>query len=243
MNESKEVIRLENVWKIYILGKSKVYALRNVSISIAKKDFIAIIGPSGSGKSTLLHLLGLLDVPTKGKLFFNGVDVTKLSSNQLAEIRNKKIGFIFQQFNLIPQLNALENVYLPVLFSDNKDNSKEKAIKLLELVGLKGREKHRPTEMSGGEQQRVAIARALINNPEIILADEPTGNLDSNTGKQIMEILVRLHKEHGKTVIVVTHDPLIASYAKRFLNIRDGTVMKDHVMAKKFLWELNRRKS
>ncbi|MEM4318620.1 MAG: ABC transporter ATP-binding protein [Candidatus Pacearchaeota archaeon] len=239
-----ELIRLEKVWKIYTLGKSKVYALRNVSLHINKKDFIAIMGPSGSGKSTLLYLLGLLDMPTKGDIFVDNINVTKLSSYQLAEIRNKKIGFIFQQFNLMPHLNALENVYLPILFSNrkNKENMKEKALELLRLVGLKGKEKHKPVEMSGGEQQRVAIARALINDPDIILADEPTGNLDSSTGKQIMEILVNLHKKHRKTIVVVTHDPLIARYAKKFLNIMDGVVRKDHEIAKKFLWELNERK-
>jgi len=233
----KEIIKFIGVWKIYDLGKSKIYALRGVDFSLKQKEFIAVMGPSGSGKSTLLHLVGLLDKPTRGRIMFKGKNINLLNNDALAEIRSKEIGFIFQQFNLMPHLTALENVYLPALFSNsNLSKAKEKAKELLALVGLKGREKHKPNELSGGEQQRVAIARALINDPSIILADEPTGNLDSKTGKQIMELLVDLHKE-GKTIVVVTHDPSIASYAKRLVGIKDGLIEKDHGLIKKYIWK------
>jgi len=231
----KDVIRLENVSKIY--KETKVIALDNVSFSIKQNDFIAIMGPSGSGKSTMLHILGLLDKPNKGDVYIDEIRTTKLSDDQIAEIRNRKIGFIFQQFNLMPHLNALDNVCLPCLFKEVPNHEKDKAHELLKLVGLGGREKNRPGQLSGGEQQRVAIARALINDPEIILADEPTGNLDSKTGKQIMAELVHLHKDHKKTVIVVTHDPEIASYAKRHINIHDGKILHDHAKSARYLWK------
>jgi len=231
----KDVIRLENVSKVY--KETKVIALDNVSFSIKQNDFIAIMGPSGSGKSTMLHILGLLDKPTKGDIYIDEIRTTKLSDDQIAEIRNRKIGFIFQQFNLMPHLNALDNVCLPCLFKEVPNHEKDKAHELLKLVGLGGREKNRPGQLSGGEQQRVAIARALINDPEIILADEPTGNLDSKTGKQIMAELVHLHKDHKKTVIVVTHDPEIASYAKRHINIHDGKILHDHAKSARYLWK------
>jgi len=231
----KDVIRLENVSKIY--KETKVIALDNVSFSIKQNDFIAIMGPSGSGKSTMLHILGLLDKPNKGDVYIDEIRTTKLSDDQIAEIRNRKIGFIFQQFNLMPHLNALDNVCLPCLFKEVPNHEKDKAHELLKLVGLGGRETNRPGQLSGGEQQRVAIARALINDPEIILADEPTGNLDSKTGKQIMAELVHLHKDHKKTVIVVTHDPEIASYAKRHINIHDGKILHDHAKSARYLWK------
>lgn len=233
----KDVIRLENVSKLYKLGENKFLALDNVSFSIKQNDFIAIMGSSGSGKSTMLHILGLLDKPTKGDVYIDGIRTTKLSDDQIAEIRNMKIGFIFQQFNLMPHLNSVDNVCLPCLFKEIPNHEKDKALELLALVGLKGRETNRPGQLSGGEQQRVAIARALINNPEIILADEPTGNLDSKTGKQIMDTLVHLHKDHGKTIVVVTHDPEIAKYAKRHINIKDGKIVHDHFKSKSYLWK------
>lgn len=235
----KELISIKDVKKTYFIGNVKVEALRGVFFSVKENDFIAIMGPSGSGKSTLLHLCGLLDKPTHGHMFVEGHSVSHLTSDQLATIRNKKIGFIFQQFNLIPYLNTVENVCLPCLFSENKEYVKVRAIKLLERVGLKGKERNRPTELSGGEQQRVAIARALINDPDIILADEPTGNLDSKTGKQIMDILVDLHKQ-GKTLVIVTHDPVIAKYARTLTNIRDGLIIGDHQKAQKYLWSRNK---
>jgi putative ABC transport system ATP-binding protein len=235
----KKLIELKRVWKIYTLGKNKVYALRDIDFVLYENDFVAIMGPSGSGKSTLLHLLGLLDKPTKGNIFFDGKEIMALSKDEMAEIRNSKIGFIFQQFNLVPHLSALENVLLPVLFSDKEKSEKvEYAKKLLAMVGLGGRENHKATELSGGEQQRVAIARALINNPSIILADEPTGNLDSKSGKQIMEILVDLWK-NKKTIVVVTHDPLIARFAKRLVGIRDGVIERDHRFLKEYVWSKN----
>lgn len=231
----KNVIRLENVFKVY--KDTKVVALDSVNFSINQNDFIAIMGPSGSGKSTLLHILGLLDKPTKGEVYIDEVRVTKLTEDEIAKIRNSKIGFIFQQFNLMPHLNAIDNVCLPCLFKDVPNHETERAHELLRLVGLQGKENSKPNQLSGGEQQRVAIARALINNPEIILADEPTGNLDSKTGKQIMNILVDLHTKYNKTIIVVTHDPEIASYAKRHINIRDGKIIHDHSKSLRYLWK------
>jgi len=232
----KEVIRLENVFKIYINGKTELRALNGVDFSVKEGDFIAIMGASGSGKSTMLHICGLLDKPTKGDVYFEGIRATRLSDSQIAEIRNKKIGFVFQQFNLIPHLSALENVYLPKLFSGTENNEEGEVYKLLKSVGLEGKENRRPNELSGGEQQRVAIARALMNNPDIIMADEPTGNLDSKTGKQIMEILNNLHKNFRKTILIVTHDPQIAKCAERVISIKDGRIIKDHNTAKTYLW-------
>jgi putative ABC transport system ATP-binding protein len=233
----KDIIRLENVSKVYTLGGNKFLALDNISFSIKRNDFIAIMGPSGSGKSTMLHILGLLDKPTKGDVYIDEIKTTRLSDDEIAEIRNRKIGFIFQQFNLMPHLISIDNVCLPCLFKEIPNHEKGKALELLELVGLKGKENNRPGQLSGGEQQRVAIARALINDPDVILADEPTGNLDSKTGKQIMDTLVHLHKDHGKTIIVVTHDPEIASYAKRHINIKDGHIIHDHTKSLRYLWK------
>ncbi|HDI06566.1 MAG TPA: ABC transporter ATP-binding protein [Candidatus Aenigmarchaeota archaeon] len=221
------LIELKNVSKIYKMGNSEVYALNNVNFKVNKGEFILFLGPSGSGKSTLMHIVGCLDKPTKGKVILKGKEISKYSSNKLAEIRNKTIGFVFQTFNLIRTLNILENVTLPLIFQNIPlDERTKRAKKYIELVGLKGKENHKPTELSGGEQQRVAIARALVTNPEIILADEPTGNLDSKTGKKIMNNLKEIN-EKGKTVIVVTHDISLTSYADRVVHIRDGKIEKE----------------
>jgi len=231
------LIKLENVWKIYQLGKIELTVLRGISLEIFPGSFVSILGPSGSGKSTLLNMIGLLDLPTKGKVYLVGEDTSKLSEDELAQIRGKKIGFIFQQFNLLPNLNALENVMIPMLFQGiSWKERKGRAELLLSSVGLKERILHRPAELSGGEQQRIAIARSLANNPEIIIADEPTGNLDSRTGRKIMEILIDLHKKERKTIIVVTHDPHIADYSEKTINIKDGQIVSDHLIKKDILW-------
>ncbi len=219
------LIKLENVWKIYDLGKIKLEVLKNVNLQIFPRDFAIILGPSGSGKSTLLNLVSCLDVPTKGKIFLEGRDISSFSEDGLAEIRGKKIGFVFQQFNLLPHLTALENVTLPTIFQGVAYEQRRKRGKeLLSSVGLEERMSHRPTELSGGEKQRVAIARALANDPEIIVADEPTGNIDSKTGEKIMKILKDLNEKEGRTVIVVTHDTELRSFANRTVKIRDGEI-------------------
>ncbi|MEO0101997.1 MAG: ABC transporter permease [candidate division WOR-3 bacterium] len=220
------MIELRNITKIYRLGKVELRALNNISFSITDGEFIAIMGPSGSGKSTLLNILGCLDVPTEGAYLIDGVEVSKLSDRQLAQIRNEKFGFVFQNYNLLPRLNAWANVELPLIYSGNYHRRKEKVFRALEVVNLRERAFHRPSELSGGEQQRVAIARALINEPSIILADEPTGNLDSKTGKEIMEILTGLN-EKGITIVMVTHDNNIANYAQRIIRLRDGEIIED----------------
>ncbi len=202
----------------------KVEALKGINLNINKGEFVSITGASGSGKSTIMHLLGALDIPTKGSVYLDDHDISKLSESRLAEIRGKKIGFVFQQFNLISTLNALGNVMLPLEFQDDP-NAKDKALQALESVGLKDRVYHKPTELSGGQAQRVAIARALANDPEVILADEPTGNLDSKTGKYIMDFLGRLHKE-GKTIILVTHDLDLVKYSKRIITLKDGEIIR-----------------
>jgi putative ABC transport system ATP-binding protein len=231
------IIKLENVWKVYYLGKVEVWALRGIDLEIKKGTFLSIIGPSGSGKSTLLNIIGCLDFPTRGKVFLEGEDIQKLSSDELSRIRGKKIGFIFQQFNLLSNLTAIENVALPMIFQGVSERERLKRAKeLLESVGLKERIFHRPQELSGGEQQRVAIARALSNDPEIIIADEPTGNLDSKTGKQIMEVLKSLHQKQKRTILVVTHDPQIASYSEEILRIRDGKIVGE-MSEKEILWK------
>ncbi|MFQ6136706.1 MAG: ATP-binding cassette domain-containing protein [Candidatus Hydrothermarchaeales archaeon] len=220
-----DIVRLENVEKIYLMGKVEVPALRGIDIDIERGEYVSIIGPSGSGKSTIMNLIGCLDRPTRGRVFIDGKDVSKLNGNTLAKIRRKKIGFVFQQFNLIPRLTALENVELPMWFAGvPKIKRVEKAAELLRTVGLGGRIKHKPAELSGGELQRVAIARALSNDPEIILADEPTGNLDSASGDEIVQLLRKLNEE-GKTIILVTHDPEYAKRAKRVIQLRDGKVL------------------
>jgi len=220
------MIRTEHLTKIYRMGEAEVYALHDVNLEIQDGEFVAIIGPSGSGKSTLLNMIGCLDKPTSGSVFIDTIDTATLTENQLAEIRRDKIGFVFQQFNLVHTLNALENVALPLFFSGVKREIRfKRAVEVLKNVGLEQRTYHKPSELSGGQQQRVAIARALANDPEIIIADEPTGNVDSETGKAIMAILAGLNKE-GRTIIVVTHDPEIAACAGRRKRMRDGRLLE-----------------
>jgi putative ABC transport system ATP-binding protein len=222
--KSEYVIVAENLYKIYGRGYTKVNALNNVNVNIRYGDYISIIGPSGSGKSTFMNMIGCLDTPTSGRLLIDGTDVSKLNDNELALIRREKIGFIFQKYNLLPTLSGLENVIFPMsLAGVNPKDRITKGKKLLEMVGLSKRITHKPNEMSGGEQQRVAIARALANTPSVILADEPTGNVDSKSSSKIMDILEEINKQ-GNTVIVVTHDPNIASRAKWIIRINDGMV-------------------
>ena len=226
MPGSQPVIELKNVAKVYIMGEFEVHALRGVSLKIMPGEFVSIMGPSGSGKSTLMNIMGALDVPTSGEYYLEGVNVGHLSDDELADIRNKKIGFVFQNFNLLPRTSALANVELPLIYAGAKDRRK-RALEALELVGLGDRIHHRPNELSGGQQQRVAIARALINNPSIILADEPTGNLDSRSGAEIMRIFQDLNEQQGITVIFVTHEPEIAQHTLRIIRLRDGLVISD----------------
>ncbi len=224
-----EIVRTENLTKTYHLGETDVNALKNVSLSINKGELVSIIGPSGSGKSTLMHLLGCLDTPTSGKYFLEGEDVSKLNDTRLANIRNKKIGFVFQTFNLLPHLTVLDNVILPVIYNakSNLRETERKAMKLLENAGIKERAKHLPAQLSGGERQRVAIVRALINDPLIVFADEPTGNLDSKTGLEIIKILKELNEEKGVTEIIVTHDISITQFTHRIIHIKDGFIEKE----------------
>ena len=216
------VVRATGLEKRFVMGDSTVYALSGVDLTVEQGELIAILGPSGSGKSTLLGLLGGLDAPSSGRVEVGGVDITHMSENHLADIRNRKIGFVFQFFNLIPTLTALENVELPIQFSRNSNSPHRRAEELLTLVGLAHRIKHRPGQLSGGEQQRVAIARALANAPDLILADEPTGNLDTATGEMVMQTLLDVRRETGTTLIIVTHDEQIAGLADRILTMRDG---------------------
>jgi putative ABC transport system ATP-binding protein len=219
------IIELKNVWKIYKMGQVEVPALRGLNLQVKKGEFLSIMGPSGSGKSTAMNMVGVLDIPTRGHIYLEGQDISELSESDLAQIRGRKIGFIFQQFNLIPTLSALENVALPMIFQNTDRQTRiERARKLLEMVELGERIDHRPNEMSGGQQQRVAIARSLSNNPEVILADEPTGNLDSKTGGTVMDFLKKLRKEEGKTIIMVTHDPNVAKHADRMEYLHDGEI-------------------
>jgi putative ABC transport system ATP-binding protein len=235
---AEALIKLQNVWKVYQLGKIELPVLRNIDLEIKPGSFVTIMGPSGSGKSTLMYLLGLLDVPTKGKIYLEGKDVSSFSDNLLAGLRGKKIGFVFQQFNLFQNLSAIENVMLPMIFQGVEEKERQdRAKKLLTLFDMAKRINHKPTELSGGEQQRVAIARSLANDPEIIIADEPTGNLDSGTGKIIMGALKKLHKEQKKTIIVVTHDPNIANYSEEIVNIKDGQIIKNHSHIAEVLWQ------
>ncbi len=223
----KEIIRLENVFKIYSMGENKVYALSGVDISVKEGEFVAIMGPSGSGKSTGMNLVGSLDTPSRGKVFLDQHDISHLHESDLAQIRGRKIGFIFQSFNLINTLTAKENIILPMVFQGtSKEKQEEKAKELLELVELSDRANHYPNELSGGQRQRVAIARALANDPEVILADEPTGNLDSQTGGKVLDFLEKLHKK-GKTIVMVTHDANLAQkYAEKVYWLKDGKVEK-----------------
>jgi putative ABC transport system ATP-binding protein len=228
------VIELKNVWKIYEMGDVQVKALRGINIVVKKGEFVSIMGPSGSGKSTCVNMVGCLDVPTKGSVILDGKDISTLSESELAQIRGKKIGFIFQKFNLINTLTAIENVMLPMTFQGIPFEERyERALKLLKLVELDDRIDHRPNELSGGQQQRVAIARSLSNNPEVIIADEPTGNLDSKTGNIVMDFLKKMNRDEGKTIIMVTHDEDIASYANRTEYLKDGEVLKSVVNGNK----------
>jgi putative ABC transport system ATP-binding protein len=222
------MIEVEHIFKVYRMGATKVRALDDVSLTIQDGEMTAIVGPSGSGKSTLMAILGCLDVPTKGVYKMDGESIEGLNDNQLAHIRSRKIGFVFQQFNLLPRTTALENVLLPLLYDGVKGKArKERAIAALETVGLSDRIDHKPNQLSGGEQQRVAIARALVNNPTLLLADEPTGNLDSHTGGEIVGLFQRLNREQGLTILYVTHDPFIARHTNRVIQLEDGKIVAD----------------
>ncbi len=223
--ETDEVLRLQNVSKIYYMGLTKLKALDQVNLTIKRGDLVCILGPSGSGKSTLLHVMGLLDTPTSGLRYVAGIDTSHMSEPEQAEVRGKKIGFVFQRFNLIPSLNALENVELPLVLTDSATERREKALKTLASLGMSERLGHYPSQLSGGQTQRVAIARALVNDPEIILADEPTGNLDSKTGKEVLGILRALHGQ-GKTIVIITHDETITEIAERTVRIHDGRLVE-----------------
>jgi putative ABC transport system ATP-binding protein len=216
------MIELSNITKVYRMGQTEVVALAGVDLRLESREMVSIIGPSGSGKSTLMHIIGCLDKPTSGQYRLEEVEVSKLGDNKLAEIRNRKIGFVFQSFNLLPRNTALDNVELPLIYC-GAGNRRQRALQALESVGLAHRAKHRPSELAGGEQQRVAIARALINNPSLILADEPTGNLDTQTSKEIMLLFQELN-EQGITIVLVTHEPDIAAYTQRSIKMRDGKV-------------------
>jgi putative ABC transport system ATP-binding protein len=216
------VIEAKELEKTYKMGKIEVHALRGVSLEIQRGEVVSIMGPSGSGKSTMMNILGCLDNPTCGEYILDGKNVSKMDDYDLAVIRNRKVGFVFQNFNLLQRVSALENVELPMRYAGLAKGQKERALKSLEIVGLKDRVRHHPNELSGGEQQRVALARALINNPAILLADEPTGNLDSKSGKEIMDLILSLNKEMGTTIIIVTHDPNIAAQTQRVIRLRDG---------------------
>ncbi len=221
------IMEMQDVWKIYRMGEVEVPALRGVSVEIKKGDFVAIIGASGSGKSTMMNLIGCLDIPSKGKIYLKSHDISLLSESDLASLRGKTIGFIFQQYHLIPSMSAFENVMLPLEFLEYNDGKAAKRTReILTLVGLKDKMRYRPNQLSGGQQQRVSIARSLVSDPEIILADEPTGALDSVTGREVLEMLHRLWKEHGKTIIMVTHDVNLKKYAQTIIELKDGEILK-----------------
>jgi putative ABC transport system ATP-binding protein len=225
--EKQVLIKLQDIGKRYVIGSEEIFALRGVDLEIYKGEFVALMGPSGSGKSTLMNILGCLDTPTKGSYILNGTDVSNLNDNELAEIRNKEIGFVFQTFNLLPRSSSLENVALPLVYAGiSKEARTTRAIETLESVGLGNRMYHKPNELSGGQRQRVAVARALVNNPAIILADEPTGNLDTKTSIEIMGLIEEIHQK-GNTIILVTHEEDIAKHAHRIVRMRDGAVESD----------------
>jgi len=228
MNNNNVIIKINNLKKIYSIGNIKVNALNRIDLEVKKGEFVSIMGPSGSGKSTLMNIIGCLDTPTSGLYLLDNQDVSKLRDNSLAEIRNKKIGFVFQTFNLLSKSNIIDNVDLPLIYSKNKltKTKKELIHEVILSLGLEGRQRHKPSELSGGQRQRVAIARALVNNPAIILADEPTGNLDSHTGEEIMAIFQDLN-EHGRTIFIVTHELDIAKHTKRIIYLKDGMVINE----------------
>ena len=231
MTTHENVIRVENLTKVYQMGEIEVHALRGVSFSVKKGEVLAIMGPSGSGKSTLMNMIGCLDIPTNGDYFLEGELVSELNEDQLALVRNQKIGFVFQKFNLLPRATALANVELPLRYAGITNGRADLAQDALEAVGLGDRIQHQPNELSGGQQQRVAIARALVNNPAIILADEPTGNLDSTSGDEIKKLLLELNHNNGTTLIIVTHDSEVAEIAQRVIHLKDGMVESEEVLA------------
>ncbi len=223
----ESIIKVVNIAKTYVVGTETIHALRNVNMEIYKNEYVALMGSSGSGKSTLMNVLGCLDTPSAGEYFLNGINVAKMTDNELADIRNRQIGFVFQSFNLLPRSTALENVALPLVYAGiGKEEREERAFEALKSVGLDGRVMHRPNELSGGQRQRVAVARALVTNPAIILADEPTGNLDSKTSEEMMELFAEIHRK-GNTVILVTHEEDIARHAHRIVRLKDGGVEND----------------
>ena len=223
-----EMIQLEDVVKTYRMGNIQVQALRGVSFAVAEGEFVAIMGASGSGKSTLMNILGCLDLPTEGRYLLDGIDVRRLNDNQLATIRNRKIGFVFQSYNLIPRSTALHNVEMPLIYAGVTHNRRQLAMAALEAVGIADRARHQPSELSGGQQQRAAIARALVTEPAILLADEPTGNLDSESSIEIMKLLVELN-EQGRTIVLITHENDIAAFAKRVVRLKDGLILDDRL--------------
>ncbi len=229
MSDNNTIIRLENITKTYVMGENKLHALKGITYTIKRGEMISIMGPSGSGKSTLMNIIGCLDKPTTGAYFLENEKVSTLDKNRLAGIRNKRIGFVFQNFNLLARTSSLENVELPLIYSNvPAKEAREKARYALKQVGLEGWEEHKTNQLSGGEKQRVAIARALVNSPSLILADEPTGNLDTKTGMDIMEVFKSLHEESGITIILVTHDPEVAEYTENVIHIRDGLIEKEN---------------
>lgn len=230
----QKVIEVQNLIKTYQTGDTSFNALNDVSLTVEKGEFVAIMGASGSGKSTFMNMIGCLDKPTSGKYYLDGIDVSTMTADELAHIRNKKLGFVFQGFNLISRTTALENVQLPMIYAGIKEEERIKRAKnALKIVGLEKRENHMPNQMSGGQQQRVAIARAIVNDAPIILADEPTGNLDTKTSIEVMEFFVELNEKHGKTIVLVTHEPDIAEYCKRVVKFRDGKIESDDLRVQK----------